>query len=355
MVDLSVILHVDGDGHIIDDNVFSRPQLLSDPRIVDEIIGTAAVVMEPMMDTATKTINHTCAKIAMVKNERTMRILCDAIERDDDEWPVTIFATDSTLGIALDCSPAARLIVMAPSKRNCDFSFRKWELAETLTYAEGTAEESGMDMLIYEPGSILDVSETELDDELERIGAEYDNEIMKPATEKDLLAIDKVMAFLKAGLVVDNSHMEAFDNDYDDEMDMGSIMDSVSKYVSVILGGYVKMSLFKRECDIQGDIIKKLNGLSDTVADNYREMNKSIDSIRFGMSDASRDGNERILEEMETVNLKYNSVNERLDGIQNQVGQVIVETNGKFNWKNFLPLVISVAALILTIINCIWL
>jgi hypothetical protein len=93
MMDLSVILAVDGDAHVIERNIFHDKELLSDPRIISEVADSAGIFMESMMEDAAGFVGVVCPKIAALKNERTMKIFCDAASQDDDTWPCTIFAT----------------------------------------------------------------------------------------------------------------------------------------------------------------------------------------------------------------------------------------------------------------------
>ena len=354
MVDLSIIIHVDGDGHIIEKNVFSKPELLTDPRLLDEIMGSAAIVMEPMMEAASECIGGVCSKIAMMKNERTFRILCESIENDEDEWPITVFPTENTLTMALDSKVATHLMVMAPAKRNCDFSVRRWKMTDVVKCAEGTSEIHGMDMMVFEPTDELDVTMDEITQEIELIGQEYDSNVMTPPSDKEKLAIRKVLDFLKRGLISnpkpDTDYMGAFDNDYDDEVGPEDIMASVSQYVSIILGNYVKYHMFKDALEIQNKLIKKVNTLEDRVNDNE----ESLNNMRLGLSDAKALGGERVLEELETVNLKYNSVNERLDGIQTQLGNVVTKNNKMDMKQTWIPLAVGIAGILFGIVGIIF-
>jgi type I restriction enzyme M protein len=58
---------------------------------------------------------------------------------------------------------------------------------------------------------------------------------------------------------------------------------------------------------------------------------------------------ERILEEMETDNLKYNSVNERLDGIQTQLGNVVTENVLRNRRATVVPVAMAAVALLIGI------
>ena len=354
MVDLSIIIHVDGDGHIIEKNVFSKPELLSDPRLLDEILGSAAIVMEPMKEEACECIGGVCAKIAMMKNERTMRILCETIDEDDDTWPVTIFPTESTLTMALDSKMAKRLLVMAPSKRNCDFSIRRWKMTKLMKCAIGTSEIPGMDMMIFEPTGELNVTMDDITQEIDLIGQEYDANVMNPANDQETMAIHKVVNFLKRGLISEpkqeTDYMGAFDNDYNDELGVEDIMASVSQYVSVVLGNYVKYPLFKDALEIQNKLIKRVNALDDRI----KETEESLANMRMGIADAKTIGGDRVLEELETVNLKYNSVNERLDGIQTQLGNVVSETYIAKKSQLWIPIGIGITGIVVGILGIIF-
>lgn len=237
MMDLSVIIAVDGDAHIIEKNIFYRQELISDPRVVVEVSGSAGIFMDCMMKDASNYVGVVCPKVASMKNERTLKIFCEAAAHDEDSWPCTIFATESTLPIVLDTCDCHRLVVVAPHKRNADFTFRKWRLAETNGFIPKSENEAGYDIMIYEPTGELMISESDLDAELDRLCGEMDSNVSEPASEEDEAAIAKVLDFVKGGLVVDNSHLEGFDNTYEDDIGMEEIMKDVTKYVKDSLRG----------------------------------------------------------------------------------------------------------------------
>ncbi len=350
MMDLSVIVAVDGDAHIIEKNIFYRQELIQDPRVVVEVSGSAGIFMESMMDSAAGYIGVVCPKIAAMKNERTLKIFCEAAARDEDSWPCTIFATESTLPIVLDICDCNRLVVVAPHKRNADFSYRKWRLAETNALIPKGNSEDGYDLMIYEPTDELLITESDMDAELARLCGEMDNNVLEPASETDREAIAKVLDFVKNGLVVDNSHLEAFDNDYQDDIGMEDIMKDVTKYVKNVLTGFVQMPLFQRSLEVQNGALKRLNSTEETV----KTLQQSVDSFRASMADTGKVCGEGILREMETVNLKYNSVNERLDGIQTQMGNVIMENATRNRKATVIPVAISLIALVIAILALIF-
>lgn len=347
MMDLSVILAVDGDAHVIERNIFHDKELLSDPRIISEVADSAGIFMESMMEDAAGFVGVVCPKIAALKNERTMKIFCDAASQDEDTWPCTIFATESTLPIVLDNTECCRLVVVAPHKRNADFSFRKWRLVETNSYISKDGKYNSHDIMIYEPSDVIDVTETELDDELERICNEMDSSLGEPASDKDLDAITKVLDFVKEGLVVDDSYMEAFDNDYDDEIGPDEMMDRVYGYVERMLKGCAPMSLFQRALVVQNGALKRLNETDE----NVKRLEQGMDSFRARMADTNAICGEGVRQELETVNLKYNSVNERLDGIQTQLGNVVTENVVRNRKATVVPVAIAAVALIVGIIG----
>jgi len=349
MMDLSVIIAVDGDAHIIEKNIFYNPEIIQDPHIVMEVYGSAGILMENMMGDASSYIGIVCPKIAALKNERTFKIFCEAVSVDEDSWPCTIFATENTLPIVLDTCDCNRLVAIAPHKRNADFAFRKWRLAETNYFLPGKDSGSGYDIMIYEPTDELVVTEDVLDAELERLCNEMDNNVTEPASDIDRTAIEKVLQFVKAGLTVDNSHMEAFDNDYDDELGVDEVMKDVTVYVKNVLSGYVPLPLFQRALDVQNGALKRLN----TVEDAARKMQQSVDSFRASMTDTNAVCGEGIRRELETTNLKYNSVNERLDGIQMQVGNIVMENVRRNRNAAVGPFVISLIAVLIGIIGII--
>lgn len=350
MMDLSVIIAVDGDAHIIEQNIFYRQELISDPRVVVEVSGSAGIFMDSMMKAAANYVGVVCPKIASMKNERTLKIFCEAAARDEDSWPCTIFATESTLPIVLDTCDCHRLVVVAPNKRNADFTFRKWRLAETNGFIPRSENETGYDIMIYEPTGELMISESDLDDELARICGEMDSNVSEPASEEDEAAIAKVLDFVKDGLVVDNSHLEAFDNDYEDDIGMDEIMKNVTKYVKNSLNGCVQMSLFQRALDVQNGALKRLN----TNEEKVNQLEQTMDKFRSSMADTSNLCGEGIRNELETVNLKYNSVNERLDGLNTQIGNVVYENAMRKRNTTVLPVAISIAALVVALLALIF-
>jgi len=350
MMDLSVIVAVDGDAHIIEKNIFYRRELISDPRIVVEVAGSAGIFMDSMMEDAAGYIGVVCPKIAAMKNDRTFKIFCEAAAHDEDSWPCTIFATESTLPIVLDICNCHRLVVVAPHKRNTDFTFRKWRLAETNAFISKSENEPGYDIMIYEPTEELMFSEDELDAELDRICGEMDSNVSEPASEEDEEAIAKVLEFVKDGLVVDNSHMGAFDNDYEDDISIDEIMKDVTKYVNNSLKTCAPMSLFQRALDVQNGALKRLN----TNEEKVNQLEQTMDKFRSSMVDTSNLCGEGIRSELETVNLKYNSVNERLDGLNTQLGNVIYENAMRKRKTTVLPMVVSIAALIVALIGLIF-
>lgn len=350
MMDLSVIIAVDGDAHIIEKNIFYRQELISDPRVVVEVSGSAGIFMDCMMKDAAKYVGVVCPKIASMKNERTIKIFCEAAARDEDSWPCTIFATESTLPIVLDTCDCHRLVVVAPHKRNADFTFRKWRLAETNSFIPRSEDEAGYDIMIYEPTEELMITEDDMDAELARICGEMDSNVSEPASEEDEAAIAKVLDFVKGGLVVDNSHLDGFDNTYEDDIDMEEIMKDVAKYVKDSLRGFVQLSLFQRALDVQNGALKRLNINEEKV----NQLEQTMDKFRSSMVDTSNLCGEGIRSELETVNLKYNSVNERLDGLNTQIGNVVYENAMRKRKTSVLPLAISIAALLVAFLGIIF-
>lgn len=347
MMDLSVIIAVDGDAHIIEKNIFYRQELISDPRVVVEVSGSAGIFMDSMMKDAANYVGVVCPKIASMKNERTLKIFCEVAARDEDSWPCTIFATESTLPIVLDTCDCHRLVVVAPHKRNADFTFRKWRLAETNSFIPRSENETGYDIMIYEPTGELMISESDLDAEIERICGEMDSNVSEPPSVEDEEAIAKVLDFVKGDLVVDNSHLEAFDNDYEDDVDMEEIMKDVTKYVKNSLRNFVQMSLFQRALDVQNGALKRLNSNEEKV----NQLEQTMDKFRSSMADTNNLCGEGIRNELETVNLKYNSVNERLDGLNTQIGNVVYENAMRKRKTSILPLAISIAALVVSLLG----
>lgn len=347
MMDLSVIISVDGDAHIIEKNIFYRQELISDPRVVVEVSGSAGIFMDSMMNDATNYVGVVCPKIASMKNERTLKIFCEAAARDEDSWPCTIFATESTLPIVLDTCDCHRLVVVAPHKRNADFTFRKWRLAETNSFIPRSENETGYDIMIYEPTGELMISESDLDAEIDRICREMDSNVYEPPSEEDEEAIMKVLDFVKGGLVVDNSYMDAFDNVYEDDVGMEEIMKDVTKYVKNTLRNFVQMSLFQRALDVQNGALKRLNNTEVKVSN----LEQAMDKFRSSMVDTNNLCGEGIRNELEAVNLKYNSVHERLDGLSTQIGNVVYENAMRKRKYIILPLVISIAALVVSLLE----
>ena len=350
MMDLSVIIAVDGDAHIIEKNIFYRQELISDPRVVVEVLGSAGIFMEPMMKDASGYVGVVCPKVAAMKNERTLKIFCEAASRDKDSWPCTIFATESTLPIVLDACDCNRLVVVAPHNRNADFTFRMWRLAETNSFTPGSENESGFDIMIYEPTGDLMISESELDAELERLCREMDSDVFDPPSKEDEEAIAKVLDFVKGGLVVDNSHLDGFDNDYEDVIGMEEIMKDVTEYVKNSLRNFVQMSLFQRALDVQNGALKRLSSNEEKV----NQLERTIDKFRSSMADTSSLCGDGIRSELETVNLKYNSVNERLDGLNTQIGNVVYENAMRKRKTSILPLAISIVALLVACLGIIF-
>lgn len=349
-MDLSVIIAVDGDAHIIEKNIFYRQELISDPRVVVEVSGSAGIFMDSMMKDAANYVGVVCPKIASMKNERTLKIFCEVAARDEDSWPCTIFATESTLPIVLDTCDCHRLVVVAPHKRNADFTFRKWRLSETNSFIPRSENEAGYDIMIYEPTGELMISESDLDAELARLCGEMDSNVSEPPSEEDEEAIAKVLDFVKGGLVVDNSHLEAFDNDYEDEVGMEEIMKDVTKYVKNSLRNFVQMPLFQRALDVQNGALKRLNSNEEKVT----QLEQTMDKFRSSMADTNNLCGEGIRNELETVNLKYNSVNERLDGLNTQIGNVVYENAMRKRKTSFLPLVISIVALLVAFLGLVF-
>lgn len=350
MMDLSVIIAVDGDAHIIEKNIFYRQELISDPRVVVEVSGSAGIFMDCMMKDAANYVGVVCPKVASMKNERTLKIFCEAAAHDEDSWPCTIFATESTLPIVLDTCDCHRLVVVAPHKRNADFTFRKWRLAETNGFIPRSENEAGYDIMIYEPTGELMISESDLDAELDRLCGEMDSNVSEPASEEDEVAIAKVLDFVKDGLVVDNSHLDGFDNTYEDDIGMEEIMKDVTKYVKDSLRGFVQMSLFQRALDVQNGALKRLN----TNEEKVNQLEQTMDKFRSSMVDTSNLCGEGIRSELETVNLKYNSVNERLDGLKTQIGNVVYENAMRKRNTTVLPVAISIAALVVALLALIF-
>lgn len=350
MMDLSVIIAVDGDAHIIEKNIFYRQELISDPRVVVEVLGSAGIFMEPMMKDASGYVGVVCPKVAAMKNERTLKIFCEAASRDKDSWPCTIFATESTLPIVLDACDCNRLVVVAPHNRNADFTFRMWRLAETNSFTPGSENESGFDIMIYEPTDDLIISESELDAELDRLCREMDSDVFDPPSKEDEEAIAKVLDFVKGGLVVDNSHLDGFDYDYEDVIGMEEIMKDVTEYVKNSLRNFVQMSLFQRALDVQNGALKRLSSNEEKV----NQLEQTIDKFRSSMADTSSLCGDGIRSELETVNLKYNSVNERLDGLNTQIGNVVYENAMRKRKTSILPLAISIVALLVACLGIIF-
>lgn len=350
MMDLSVIIAVDGDAHIIEKNIFYRQELISDPRVVVEVLGSAGIFMNSMMKDASGYVGAVCPKVAAMKNERTLKIFCEAAARDKDSWPCTIFATESTLPIVLDACDCNRLVVVAPHNRNADFTFGMWRLAETNSFTPRSENESGFDIMIYEPTGDLMISESELDAELERLCREMDSDVFDPPSKEDEEAIAKVLDFVKGGLVVDNSHLDGFDNDYEDVIGMEEIMKDVTEYVKNSLRNFVQMSLFQRALDVQNGALKRLSSNEEKV----NQLERTIDKFRSSMADTSSLCGDGIRSELETVNLKYNSVNERLDGLNTQIGNVVYENAMRKRKTSILPLAISIAALLVACLGIIF-
>ena len=347
MMDLSVIIAVDGDAHIIEKNIFYRQELISDPRVVVEVLGSAGIFMNSMMKDASGYVGVVCPKVAAMKNERTLKIFCEAAARDKDSWPCTIFATECTLPIVLDACDCNRLVVVAPHNRNADFTFGMWRLAETNSFTPRSENESGFDIMIYEPTGDLMISESELDAELERLCREMDSDVFDPPSKEDEEAIAKVLDFVKGGLVVDNSHLDGFDNDYEDVIGMEEIMKDVTEYVKNSLRNFVQMSLFQRALDVQNGALKRLSSNEEKV----NQLEQTIDKFRSSMADTSSLCGEGIRSELETVNLKYNSVNERLDGLNTQIGNVVYENAMRKRKTSILPLAISIVALVVSLLG----
>lgn len=350
MMDLSVIIAVDGDAHIIEKNIFYRQELISDPRVVVEVLGSAGIFMNSMMKDASGYVGVVCPKVAAMKNERTLKIFCEAAARDKDSWPCTIFATESTLPIVLDACDCNRLVVVAPHNRNADFTFGMWRLAETNSFTPRSENESGFDIMIYEPTGDLMISESELDAELDRLCREMDSDVFDPPSKEDEEAIAKVLDFVKGGLVVDNSHLDGFDNDYEDVIGMEEIMKDVTEYVKNSLRNFVQMSLFQRALDVQNGALKRLSSNEEKV----NQLEQTIDKFRSSMADTSSLCGEGIRSELETVNLKYNSVNERLDGLNTQIGNVVYENAMRKRKTTVLPVAISIAALVVALLALIF-
>lgn len=349
-MDLSVIIAVDGDAHIIEKNIFYRQELISDPRVVVEVLGSAGIFMNSMMKDASGYVGAVCPKVAAMKNERTLKIFCEAAARDKDSWPCTIFATESTLPIVLDACDCNRLVVVAPHNRNADFTFGMWRLAETNSFTPRSENESGFDIMIYEPTGDLMISESDLDAELERLCREMDSDVFDPPSKEDEEAIAKVLDFVKGGLVVDNSHLDGFDNDYEDVIGMEEIMKDVTEYVKNSLRNFVQMSLFQRALDVQNGALKRLSSNEEKVS----QLERTIDKFRSSMADTSSLCGDGIRSELETVNLKYNSVNERLDGLNTQIGNVVYENAMRKRKASILPLAISIVALLVACLGIIF-
>jgi hypothetical protein len=67
------------------------------------------------------------------------------------------------------------------------------------------------------------------------------------------------------------------------------------------------------------------------------------------MADTNALCGEGIRRELETVNLKYNSVNERLDGIQTQLGNVVTENVLRNRRATVVPVAKAAVALLIGI------
>lgn len=300
-----------------------------------------------MMKDASGYVGVVCPKVAAMKNERTLKIFCEAAARDKDSWPCTIFATESTLPIVLDACDCNRLVVVAPHNRNADFTFGMWRLAETNSFTPRSENESGFDIMIYEPTGDLMISESDLDAELERLCREMDSDVFDPPSKEDEEAIAKVLDFVKGGLVVDNSHLDGFDYDYEDVIGMEEIMKDVTEYVKNSLRNFVQMSLFQRALDVQNGALKRLSSNEEKV----NQLEQTIDKFRSSMADTSSLCGDGIRSELETVNLKYNSVNERLDGLNTQIGNVVYENAMRKRKTSILPLAISIVALVVSLLG----
>ena len=239
---------------------------------------------------------------------------------------------------------------MAPHNRNADFTFGMWRLAETNSFTPRSENESGFDIMIYEPTGDLMISESELDAELERLCREMDSDVFDPPSKEDEEAIAKVLDFVKGGLVVDNSHLDGFDNDYEDVIGMEEIMKDVTEYVKNSLRNFVQMSLFQRALDAQNGALKRLSSNEEKV----NQLERTIDKFRSSMADTSSLCGDGIRSELETVNLKYNSVNERLDGLNTQIGNVVYENAMRKRKTSILPLAISIVALLVACLGIIF-
>ena len=194
------------------------------------------------------------------------------------------------------------------------------------------------------------ISESELDAELERLCREMDSDVFDPPSKEDEEAIAKVLDFVKGGLVVDNSHLDGFDNDYEDVIGMEEIMKDVTEYVKNSLRNFVQMSLFQRALDVQNGALKRLSSNEEKV----NQLEQTMDKFRSSMADTSSLCGEGIRSELETVNLKYNSVNERLDGLNTQIGNVVYENAMRKRKTSILPLAISIVALLVACLGIIF-
>lgn len=345
MMDLSVIIAVDGDAHIIEKNIFYRRELISDPRVVVEVSGSAWIVMDCMLKDAANYVGVVCPTVASMKNVRTLKILCETAAHDKDSWPCTLFATENTLPIVLDVCDCNRLVVVAPHNRNTDFTFRKWRLAEPNIFIPGLENETGYDLMIYEPTGDLMISENDLEAELDRLCEEMNSNVYDPVSEEDETAIATVLENLKDGLVVDNSQLEVFDDTYKDDNAMEKTMEDIIKYDEDSLRGFVRMPLFQRALDVQHDAMKQLSSIEEKVS----QLERMLNAFRSRMSDPSNFCGEDIRCELETVNLKYNSVNERLDGLNTQIGNMVYENVMCKRKVSILPMAISIVALVVAV------
>jgi hypothetical protein len=101
---------------------------------------------------------------------------------------------------------------------------------------------------------------------------------------------------------------------------------------------------------VQNGALKRLSSNEEKV----NQLEQTMDKFRSSMADTGSLCSEGIRSELETVNLKYNSVNERLDGLNTQIGNVVYENAMCKRKTSMLPLVISIVALLVACLGIIF-